>query len=314
MPPTTAASTATHRPGGSASGEPTAPEGRTAVAAFRAVRPLHWAKNALVVVPAVAAHRAGEAGMPARLALAFVAFSLVASSGYVVNDLFDLATDRSDPHKRHRSFASGALGVGAGAGLAAALLAGGATAALLLPASFRWVLAAYWATTLAYSAGLKRRIALDVLVLAALYTARIYAGAAATGIPVSEWLASFSMFLFLSLAFLKRASELTEGVRAIPGRGYLAGDRDAIQAMGIASGFLSVLVLALYVSSHEVRRLYAHPEWVWALCPVLLYWVSRFWIRARRGEIHGDPLLVALRDPASWAAFAAAVAVLRLAT
>jgi hypothetical protein len=156
-------------------------------------------------------------------------------------------------------------------------------------------------------------VSLDVPALAALYTSRLYAGAFAAGVPVSEWFASFSMFLFLSLAFLKRASELWDGGGALMGRGYVAADHDAVHVMGIASGFLSVLVLALYVSSHEVRRLYARPQWLWVLCPAMLYWVSRFWLRARRGEIRDDPVLVAIRDPASWGVAAVGAAAVLLA-
>lgn len=270
-------------------------------AALQALRPHQWAKNALVFVPLLGAHRLGDPPTLAAALLAFVAFDLVASAAYVVNDLVDVDADRAHPEKRLRPFASGALAPWHGGALVAALLAGGAALAARLPPSFALLLAGYFVATLAYSCWLKRQVALDVLLLAGLYTVRMFAGGFATGVPVSEWLASFSMFLFLSLAFVKRASELARSERALPGRGYRAEDREVVFTMGITAGYLSVLVLALYVSSNDVRRLYARPAWLWALCPLVLYWVSRLWVRARRGEVHHDPLIFALRDPATWA-------------
>ncbi len=276
---------------------------RTALptAALQALRPHQWAKNLLVFLPLVGAHRLGDRAALRDALLAFLAFDLVASAAYVVNDLRDLDADRAHPEKRLRPFASGALAPWHGAVLVALLLAAGAAIAALLPTMFALLLAGYLVTSLAYSFGLKRQVALDVLLLAGLYTARMFAGGFATGVPVSEWLASFAMFLFLSLAFAKRASELVRVERALPGRGYRPEDAQVVFSMGIAAGYLSVLVLALYVSSQDVRRLYARPAWLWAICPLLLYWVSRLWVRARRGEVHHDPLVFALRDPVTWA-------------
>ena len=270
-------------------------------AALRALRPHQWAKNLLVFLPLVGAHRLSDGAAVRASLLAFVAFDVVASAGYVVNDLRDLEADRAHPEKRHRPFATGELSRWHGTALVALLLAGGAAITALLPGSFALLLAGYLVASLAYSFGLKRQVALDVLLLAGLYTARMFAGGFASGVPVSEWLASFAMFLFLSLAFAKRASELVCAERALPGRGYRPDDALVVFNMGITAGYLSVLVLALYVSSHDVRRLYARPAWLWALCPLLLYWVSRLWVRARRGEVHHDPLVFALRDPVTWA-------------
>jgi len=281
-------------------------------ALVRALRPHQWAKNVLVFVPLAGAHRLGEGERLRSVALAFAAFSLTASAVYVLNDLADLASDRLHPRKRSRPFASGALAPGVGKALVPALLAGAVAVALSLPHLFGLVLLGYWLATLAYSWGLKRRPVLDVLLLASLYTARLYAGGAASGVPVSEWLATFSMFLFLSLAFLKRAVELAGGPVAPGGRGYRAEDRGPIFAMGIGSGYLSVLVLALFVSSQETTRLYSHPVRLWLLCPLLLYWVSRVWLLARRGELDDDPVLFALRDPASWAVVVLAAGVVWL--
>ncbi len=277
--------------------------GRNAVlpAPLRALRPHQWAKNLLVFLPLVGAHRLGDRAALQDALLAFVAFDLVASAAYVVNDLRDVEADRAHPEKRHRPFAAGALAPWHGAALVGLLLAGAAALAALLPGTFALLLAGYLVASLAYSFGLKRQVALDVLLLAGLYTARMFAGGFATGVPVSEWLASFAMFLFLSLAFAKRASELVRSERALPGRGYRPEDAQVVFSMGIAAGYLSVLVLALYVSSQDVRRLYARPAWLWGLCPLLLYWVSRLWVRARRGEVHHDPLIFALRDPVTWA-------------
>jgi 4-hydroxybenzoate polyprenyltransferase len=281
---------------------------------LRVLRLHQWSKNLLLFLPLLAAHRAGDRAGLARVALAFLSFGLVASSVYVLNDVLDVESDRRHPRKRKRPFASGALGLGAGFALVPGLLAAGAGVALLLPPMFGAVLAAYWLTTLAYSLRLKRMPVLDVLVLAGLYTARIYAGAFAGGVPVSEWLASFSLFFFLSLAMLKRASELAGAAEAVPGRGYAAGDRIPIAAMGIASGYVSVLVLALYVTSQDVRRLYSHPAWLWMLCVLVLYWISRMWLLAWRGEVDDDPVVFAIRDGTSWGVAVLGALVIRLGT
>jgi 4-hydroxybenzoate polyprenyltransferase len=271
-----------------------------ALAAIRAVRPQQWAKNILVFLPVLGAHRISDPRALAQAAVAFVAFGLVASAAYVVNDVADLESDRRHPAKRSRAFASGALPVCAAWVLAPALLAAGGGAALALPRAFGILLAGYFLATIVYSLAAKRWPLVDVLLLGALYTSRVYAGGLATAIPVSEWLATFSMFLFVSLAFLKRASELVGSRESPPGRGYVLEDRESVFTMGTSAGYLSVLVLALYVSSPEVRLLYASPESLWALCPLVLYWVSRMWLRARRGEVHDDPLLFALADRVTW--------------
>jgi 4-hydroxybenzoate polyprenyltransferase len=279
----------------------------------RALRPHQWAKNLLIVVPALAAHRLQQPSVVGAVLRAFVAYGLVASAVYVLNDLADLASDRRHPRKRMRPFASGALPVWVGLVLAPVLLVAAAVLGASLPWSFLALLAGYLAANVVYSFELKTWPIADVLLLAGLYTARVFAGGLATGIPVSEWLATFAMFLFLSLAFLKRASELVERGEAV-GRGYAPGDRDVIFAMGTSAGYLSVLVLALYISSDTVRRLYATPHWLWGLCPVVLYWVSIMWLRARRGEVREDPLLFALADRTTWLLGAAGAAVIWMAS
>jgi 4-hydroxybenzoate polyprenyltransferase len=281
---------------------------------LRALRVHQWSKNALLFLPILAAHHLGDRPALLRVALGFLSFGLVASSVYVLNDILDVESDRSHPRKRLRPFASGALRLGAGFALVPGLLAAGAGVALLLPPTFGVSLTAYWFTTLAYSLRFKRVVVLDVLVLAGLYTIRIYAGAFAAGVPVSEWLASFALFFFLSLAILKRASELAKVTEVVRGRGYRPDDRVPVSAMGVASGYVSVLVLALYVTSQDVRRLYTHPAWLWMLCVLVLYWISRMWLLAWRGEVDDDPVVFAIRDPTSWAVAALAAVVIRLGT
>jgi 4-hydroxybenzoate polyprenyltransferase/phosphoserine phosphatase len=266
----------------------------------RILRIHQWSKNALVFLPLLLAHRLQEPATLIAGALAFVAFGLVASSAYVLNDLVDLDADRRHPRKVARPFASGRVSIGAGLLLSPALLAGGAACAALLPREFALLLAGYCAATLAYSFGLKRMVGLDAVLLAGLYTVRIFAGGSATGIPVSVWLASFSGFVFLSLALLKRTTELVSAERKLPGRGYVPGDVDAALSMGTASAYISVLVLALYISSDDVARLYTHPERLWLVCPLVLYWLTRAWFLGRRGSVQDDPVLFALKDPVSW--------------
>lgn len=281
---------------------------------LRAVRPHQWAKNLLVLVPLLGAHRLGDWGATLRTLLAFVAFGLVASGVYVTNDLLDLRSDRRHARKRSRPFAAGTLPLGLGVALAPTLLAAGGLVASRLPAGFAATLACYCVATLAYSLSAKRRPILDVITLAGLYTVRIFAGAEASGAPVSEWLASFSIFLFLSLALLKRTSELARTAQALPGRAYGPDDRAPILAMGCASGYLSVLVLALYIRSEDVQILYASPNWLWALGGLLLYWISRMWLLAARGEVDDDPIVFSLKDAASWAVAALAVVAVWLGT
>ena len=271
----------------------------------RLLRPHQWSKNLLLLVPPLGAHRL-DPGVLRPALLAVVAFSLAASSAYVVNDLLDLESDRAHPVKSRRPLAAGVISPLAALAVAAAALAAAFLLALALPAPFAGAVAAYAAITVAYSVRLKRVAVLDVLVLASLYTLRILAGTLATGVPTSSWLFTLAIFLFLSLALVKRTSELRRiagplpaGDRAMGGRGYTTADLETLSMLGVASGLLAVLVLALYLSSADVARLYAHHERLWLLCPLALYWVSRLWLLARRGVIDEDPVLFALTDRAS---------------
>ncbi|HSA59930.1 MAG TPA: UbiA family prenyltransferase [bacterium] len=270
---------------------------------FYTIRPHQWTKNLLVFIPIIMAHRLASRDLLLNAGLAFAAFSLCASASYILNDWRDIERDRSHPKKRHRPLASGAVSVPAASLLAFFLLAGAAGVTLLLPRDFAWVLSVYVFFSAFYSLALKRAVLMDVMVLAFFYALRIFAGAVAIGVEVSSWLLAFSIFIFFSLALLKRYSELAflskeEG--SLTGRGYRKGDLDSLAMLGTASGVLSVLVLALYVSSAEVTALYSHPRALWLLCPVMLYWVSRVWLLAHRGEIPDEPIVFALRDRASY--------------
>ncbi len=244
--------------------------------------------------------------MLGRAAAAAAAFCFAASGAYVLNDLLDLEADRRHRTKRHRPFAAGILPRSAGLALLPILL--GAALALALAtrsADFLGLLGLYLALTTAYSVRLKRIPVLDVLLLAGLYTLRVLAGIAASEVRFSAWLLAFSMFLFLSLAFLKRHAELSLLAAGAPDadnrRGYRRSDREWLGSMGGASGYLSVLVLALYVNSDQVAALYHHPALLWLICPLLLFWISRMWLLAHRGQLEEDPIVATVRDRTSYA-------------
>lgn len=280
---------------------------------LRSLRPLHWAKNTLVFAPAVLAHRVGDANVMEASALAFAAFCLTASGTYLINDLRDAAFDRAHPTKRHRFIATGVLSPVVAAAAGAVLIVAGIAVAFAVSLGVVWFLAGYGALSLVYSLALKRRVFLDVLALSALWTIRVLAGGEAADVVVSDWLLALSVFLFVGLALLKRYADLalfaagTNG--AAPGRGYVTGDRDLLRSMGVTSGYLAVLVLALYLTSPQVTELYDSPRLLWLVCPLLLYWIAHMWFLAHRGEITDDPIVVAARDPASYAV-GAAIAVL----
>ncbi|MFN7002242.1 MAG: UbiA family prenyltransferase [Roseinatronobacter sp.] len=265
---------------------------------LRALRPHQWVKNLLVFLPVLAAHDASS--LPVVL-IAFIAFCLTASAVYIVNDLADLAADRAHKRKRYRPLASGALPVGEALVMAAALfLSAIALSVLLTPPAFVAVLLVYVVATFAYSLWIKRKLLIDVVALSGLYTLRIVAGAVAAGIVLSTWLLGFSMFLFFSLAAVKRQAELTdigpEQVEAAPGRAYAGSDLPVIRSMAITSGQAAVLVLALYISSDDVIKLYAAPNLLWLVCPILFYWISRMVLITHRGHMTDDPIVYAARD------------------
>lgn len=272
----------------------------TTAAWIKAIRLHQWVKNLLIFLPPLLAHRLDAAGLQNAL-LGFLAFGLCASSVYLLNDLLDLDADRSHPRKRDRAFASGTLPLSQGIAASLLLLALAFTVAVQLPIYFVAVLVFYTLTTLAYSLRLKRVTTLDVMLLAGLYTLRVIAGGAAADVGLSFWLLAFSMFLFLSLGVVKRYAELRAlNDRSAPGRGYHADDLPMLRSMGISAGYSAVLVLALYINSPQSQALYAHPTWLWLVCPLLLYWISRVWMKTHRGQMHDDPIVFALRDPISW--------------
>lgn len=263
------------------------------------IRPHQWSKNALVVLPVLLSPGLPKASALLSALLAALTFSLCASAGYVINDLFDLSADRVHPTKRNRPFASGALPVVLGPPLFFGLLALSFGASLaLLPAAFTAMLALYFVGTVTYSMYFKRQLLLDVIILAGLYTHRILAGGVATSVPISAWLLGFSMFFFLSLAFVKRYTELLllVGDEKIVNRAYYRADLQMVASMGGASGYLAALVFSLYLEYGAPPNAYREPALLWLIVPVLLYWVSRVWILAGRGQMQDDPVKFALRD------------------
>ncbi len=284
---------------------------------LKAIRLHQWAKNILIFLPLLLAHRM-NAGLIAGTLVAFLSFGLCASATYIVNDLLDLEADRKHIRKRRRPFASGDLSAIKGVSVVAVFLVTSFALAFFLPTiiaaidpaqalfaphSFLMWLGIYAVTTSAYSFSLKRQVLVDVIVLSGLYTIRIIAGAAATGITISPWLAAFSIFFFLSLAFVKRFAELESlrlrGAAPANGRGYLIADIEQLRSFGSASGYVSVFVLTQYISGLREQMLYGHATRLWLLLPVLLLWISRLWLLASRGELDEDPVVYAITDKRS---------------
>jgi len=269
----------------------------------RVLRVHQWMKNFLLFVPLLAAHQITSPDTWLALVLAFFSFNLCASSVYIANDLLDMESDRHHPRKCKRPFASGMVSAWVGVILTPILLLASLAIGWHVGGSFLPWLVFYFLLTCIYSWGLKRLVLLDCLALAMLYTLRIVAGAAAANMPLSFWLLAFSVFLFLSLAFVKRYAELQvqllNGKQKAHGRGYYTSDAPLVQMLGIASGFAAVVVLALYLNSDVVVQLYRTPEFVWGTVPVMLFWISWMWMQAHRGEMHDDPLVFAVKDKAS---------------
>lgn len=306
----------------------------------RALRPHQWAKNALLLLPILAAHMTWTVDFALEVLAGLASFSLLASAVYLLNDLADLPHDRAHPSKRERPVPAGELSIPSALGTVLLLLAASAALALPLPGAFGLTLGAYLLLNLGYSWGLKRTAVLDVILLAALYTIRIVAGAALAEIPLTGWFLAFSIFLFFSLALVKRVLELersaapagggagraggtgdeASGGRArgsgrpvVAGRGYRPGDLPVLLAVGPATGLVSALVYCLYITD-SAPALYARPDLLWIGLPLLLYWIVRIWLLAARGEIEeDDPVVFVLGDPVSYAVLAAFVLVVYLA-
>lgn len=277
-----------------------APE-RPLLALAKACRPHQWLKNGLLFVPLLLAHRFTDPASIADALIGFFAFSLSASGVYLLNDLLDIDSDRQHATKCRRPFASGDAPILGGVVLWGALTVIGLALAASLNWKFLLVLLGYLVVTNLYSFRLKRVIMLDVGVLAGLYTIRIIGGSEAIDVPLSFWLLSFSMFLFLSLALLKRYCEMLlmaeAGKSSASGRGYHYEDRLIVSQLGTASGLVAVLVMALFVNSPDVLDRYHEPRFIWMLCPLVMYWIGRIWLLAHRGKVHEDPVVFAAKDP-----------------
>lgn len=284
---------------------------------FKAMRPYQWAKNALVFLPAIAGHQLGDPAALLAAVMAFFAFSIAASSAYIINDLLDLPGDRDHHRKSRRPFAAAQISIPRGVAMAIGLMAVAVGIAALLPLEFVAILLGYVALTLGYSLFLKRQMLVDVIILGGLYTIRVLGGIAATGEEKSQWLLMFCLFFFLSLAIVKRCSELVArrdaGKSSPPGRGYAINDLAMLLPLGAAAGYASVMVVMLYLSSPRILLLYTHPLRMWLICPLLIYWISRALMLSNRGEMHDDPIIFALTDKVSWLTGVAAAVIIAIA-
>lgn len=282
-----------------------------------AMRLHQWIKNFLVFLPLLASHRFTDFSLLLPTIYAFLAFGLCASSVYLLNDLMDIQSDRTHPRKRLRAFASGKLSPASGLVMSAVSLIAAFCVGAFAGLAFEAWLAVYLGVTLSYTFVLKRKILVDALALAALYTLRILAGGAAAQMWPGFWLLAFSLFLFLSLAFVKRYTELELDLRrgkpGPQGRDYVTSDLPLIEMLGIVSGFSAVLVMALYMNGESIARLYPHQNIVWLTVPILLYWISRMWVKAHRGEMHDDPVIFAATDRISQLSIVAFMTVMLVA-
>jgi 4-hydroxybenzoate polyprenyltransferase/phosphoserine phosphatase len=267
---------------------------------LKLLRVHQWSKNTLIAVPAVLANEILKGDMPRVIILAFMAFSLLASTIYIINDLFDLFADRKHKSKRNRPISAGRVSIPAALIVALVALIISIAIGARLPFEFQAVMLGYAVLTTLYTVALKRMLLIDVLALASLYTIRVLAGAAASGISASFWLLAFSVFFFLSLALVKRYVELSgtedTGVLKVSGRGYRVHDKQVLGEAGMAATFSAVLVLALYIDSDEVKLIYDSPYLLWLLCPIVLYISLRIWVLARRDEMNEDPVVFILSD------------------
>ncbi|MDE1903012.1 MAG: UbiA family prenyltransferase [Alphaproteobacteria bacterium] len=266
---------------------------------LRTLRVHQWLKNLLIFVPAATAHRFMPMTAMA-LVLAFLSFSLCASSAYIANDLLDLGNDRAHLRKRDRPLASGRVPLGHALALVPVLLALATTLAWSLPHDFLALLAGYYVLTMSYSLVLKRKVMIDVVTLACLYGMRLAAGAVAVAVPLSPWFVAFSVFFFLCLALVKRCTEITDRIAKDAGdpkgRGYIQRDLPMLEAMAAGTGYVAIMIFALYIDSPAVAALYRSPEYLWAICLVLFYWISRVLLLTHRGEMHDDPVVFAATD------------------
>ncbi len=270
---------------------------------LKGMRLHQWVKNLLVFVPLFLDHRFNDGQAFMSVILTFFGLSILASFTYIINDLLDLESDRLNSYKRKRPFASGLISIKQAAIMMLVLFVIFVLIMTQLTPAVILVLMIYLAATLSYSFYFKRVAMLDVTMLAGLFSLRIISGIVAIGSAWSFWLLAFSMFFFLSLAFAKRFSEVDnirkEGREKAVGRGYSVVDLPMLNISGVASGYISILVVALYIDSEKVRQMYTHPEILWLICPPLLFWIGRIWLITGRGEMHEDPIVFAIKDKVS---------------
>jgi len=280
---------------------------------INALRGHHWAKNLLLFLPLALSHNLTAEPM-ARTCLGFALFGCCASGLYILNDLLDLHSDREHPWKKERPFAAGEISIPEGLLASFILLSAALGLGFFLDVPFGLALVGYAALTMLYSLYLKKIALLDVFVLSSFYSFRILAGALLSSTPLSQWFIAFSMFFFLSLAMAKRYSELLHASDLVKtgnsGRGYHTGDRELLLSLGVGSSFSAVVIFSLYVHSQDVLLLYSSPEYLFLLCPIVLYWLSRTWLLAHRGELKEDPVTLAIRDPVSYGVALASAAVI----
>ncbi|MGB0107312.1 MAG: UbiA family prenyltransferase [Terriglobales bacterium] len=280
---------------------------------INALRGHHWAKNLLLFLPLALSHNLAVVPI-VRTFVGFALYGFCASGLYILNDLLDLHSDRDHPWKKERPFATGAISIPEGLLASFILLSSALGLGFFLDVQFGLVLLGYAALTMLYSLYLKKIALLDVFVLSSFYSFRILTGALISATPLSQWFLAFSMFVFLSLAMAKRYSELLHASDLVKagnsGRGYHTGDRELLLSLGVGSSFSAVVIFSLYVHSQDVRLLYSTPEFLFLLCPIVLYWLSRTWLLAHRGELKEDPVTLAIRDPVSYGVAAAAAAVI----
>ena len=271
---------------------------------FKMIRTYQWVKNFLIFLPLILAHKFLDVNLLLKALVAFFSFSFLSSSVYIINDIMDVESDRIHPSKKNRPIASGAVKISSALKVAFILMPLSFIISIFLGKEFLFVLLTYFITTSCYSFYLKKIMLVDILILSLLYTVRMFAGGVALNIYLSPWLFMFSMFFFFSLACAKRYSELY-AVRnnlqdEIKGRGYQAQDLEQIQIFGSSSGYIAILIFALYIQSDISMKLYKTPSFFWALCPIMLYWISRVWLLSHRGQMTQDPIIFALKDKVSY--------------
>ena len=272
---------------------------------IKEIRVYQWLKNLLIFLPFLMAHQFSDNNLYYKAFFAFLTFSLSASFVYVINDLLDLESDRHHPRKKFRPFASGELPFMPAFSVSLILfIAGIVCASILLPQKFLIVLISYIISTTLYSFYLKRIYIVDIILLSVLYTIRLIAGSAALDVPLSKWLMTFSVFFFLSLAIVKRYTELMvmkkEKKDKTRGRGYIVDDLQILLSIGTASGYLSCLVFVLYLFSPEVTKLYQNSEYLFPVALLILFWITRIWFMAHRDQMHDDPIVFTSKDKVSY--------------